>query len=162
MYKEIFDKSTDGMLIIENDRFVDCNNAVVKMLRYDNKKQVIDTHPSELSPKFQADGRLSLEKADECIEHALKTGSSTFEWIHLRANGEPFWVEVVLTNMSTKDKVIVLTVWREIGEKKSLEEQNSYQKMILTSVIDSSADLIFLQGLLQQRWNILRVQLIIL
>lgn len=143
MYQNIFNTSTDGMLIIENGIFVDCNDSVVKMLQYENKEQLLNTHPSELSPKFQPDGKSSFDKVEENAKYVLEHGSRTFEWVHLRADGTPFWVEVVLTDMSTADRVIFLTVWREIGEKKRLEEKNTYQHMILTSVLNSSVDLIF-------------------
>lgn len=143
IYKNIFEKSTDGMLIIQNDKFVDCNNSVVKMLHYANKKQLLNTHPSELSPEYQADGRKSYDRVEENAKIVLEKGSHTFEWIHLRSNGEPFWVEVVLTDMSTEIDVIFLVVWREIGEKKLLEEKNSYQQMLLNSVLNSSIDLIY-------------------
>ena len=143
MYRNIFNISTDGMLIIEDGIFVDCNDSVVKMLQYKNKEELLNTHPSELSPKFQPDGLSSYEKVEDNTKYVLEHGSRTFEWVHLRANGEPFWVEVVLTDMSIDDKLIFLTVWREIGEKKRLEEKNNYQHMLLTSVLDSNDDLIF-------------------
>ena len=143
MYQNIFEKSTDGMLIIEDGKFINCNNAVVKMLRYKNKEQLLNTHPYELSPKYQSDGRTSFERVQENAEIVMKNGTHTFEWIHLRSNGEPFWVEVVITDISKANKGLSLVVWREIGKKKQLEEANIYQQMILTSVLNSTNDLIF-------------------
>jgi len=145
MYREIFKKSADGMLIVENDKFIDCNDSVVEMLKYNNKQELLDTHPSELSPPMQPGGVSSFDKANEMIQKVLANGSHSFEWIHLRANGEPFWVEVVATKMSEDDSkdLILLVVWREIGEKKRLEEENSYQHMLLNAVLNSSVDLIF-------------------
>lgn len=101
-YETIFQKSTDGMLIIADGKFVDCNNATVNMLGYTNKEQLLNTHPSELSPEFQPDGRTSYEKAEDNSKFVLEHGSRTFEWVHTRANGENFWVEVVLTDISEK------------------------------------------------------------
>ncbi|MBC8237125.1 MAG: PAS domain S-box protein [Helicobacteraceae bacterium] len=143
MYQDIFEKSTDGMLIIEDDRFIDCNDSVVKMLRYEKKEQLLNTRPHELSPKYQSDGRTSVERVEENKKYVLEHGSMTLEWIHLRSDGEPFWVEVVLTDMSTDNKIVLLVVWREIGEKKRLEEENSYQHMLLESVLHSTKDVIF-------------------
>lgn len=143
LYKDIFEKSTDGMLIIKDNKFVECNPSVVKMLQYESKDQLLNTHPSELSPEFQPDGRSSYEKVEENTAYVLKHGNRTFEWVHLRANGEPFWVEVVLTDISTDQNMIFLTVWREIGEKKELEAEKAYQSMILNSVINATPDLIF-------------------
>lgn len=86
-YKIIFEKSTDGMLIIEDGKFIDCNYATVKMLGYKDKNELLNTHPSELSPEFQPDGRTSFEKAEENTKVVLEQGQRTFEWVHTRSNG---------------------------------------------------------------------------
>lgn len=143
MLDKIFQNAADGMLIIKNGIFIECNDATVKMLGYENKEQVINTHPSELSPEFQDNGRSSIEMADYNIKIAIEEGSNTFEWIHLRANGDQFWVEVVLSNISNSDSTLILVTWREISHRKRLEKQNEHQKMLLDSVINSSMDLIF-------------------
>jgi len=38
-------KSGDAILIIKNGKFVDCNNATVKMLRYKNKEELFKYTP---------------------------------------------------------------------------------------------------------------------
>ncbi|NOX65961.1 MAG: PAS domain S-box protein [Chlorobi bacterium] len=117
-YRELFEKSDDAILIIENDKFVDCNAATVRMLRYKNKEELLYTHPSELSPEFQPDGRSSFEKAMEILDIAIKKGSHRFEWYHQKADGEVFPVEVLLTVVSVdENKKILHTVWRDITEK---------------------------------------------
>ena len=81
-YKKLFQRSADAILIIRGDKFVDCNDATVRMLKYTSKTEVLNTHPSQLSPEYQPDGRLSYEKANEMIESAFKYGSHRFEWDH--------------------------------------------------------------------------------
>jgi PAS domain S-box-containing protein len=109
-------------LVIEDNTFVDCNKAVVKMLGYKNKKELLNTHPSELSPEKQPDGRYSFEKAQEMIALAIKNGSNHFEWIHTRANGENFPVEVWLSSFKFKNKTLINTIWRDLTEKKKAEQ----------------------------------------
>lgn len=121
-YKELFEKSSDAILIIEGDQFVDCNQATVEMLRYENKGQVLRTHPSELSPPFQPDGRSSFEKANEMISIAFERGSHRFEWDHKRADGEVFPVEVLLTALKERGRRVLHVVWRDITERKRLEQ----------------------------------------
>ncbi len=122
LYRELFELSADAILIIEGDAFVDCNPAAVEMLRYGTKEEVLRAHPSALSPPHQPDGRPSFEKANEMIALAFERGSHRFEWDHLRADGEVFPVEVLLTAMSRRDGGPILhTVWRDITERKRLE-----------------------------------------
>ena len=129
-YRSLFELSDDAILVIENEKFVDCNRAVVKMLGYKNKKELLNTHPSELSPLKQPDGRLSYEKAGVMMALALKNGSHHFEWIHTKANGENFPVEVWLSSLKYKGKTLINTIWRDLTEKKKAEN------LILKSIIE--------------------------
>jgi PAS domain S-box-containing protein len=119
-YRDLFEKSADAILIINNGKFIDCNQATVKMLGYNDKKELLKTHPSELSPDIQPDGKSSLEKADEMMKIALEKGSYRFEWNHRKANGEVFPVEVLLTAINTdENNKILYTVWRDITIRKN-------------------------------------------
>lgn len=122
-YRELFERSSDAILIIEGETFVDCNQATVEMLRYASREQVLRTHPSELSPEVQPDGRQSFEKANEMIRIAFERGSHRFEWDHMRADGEVFPVEVLLTAVEEGGKRTLHVVWRDITERKRLEDR---------------------------------------
>ncbi len=129
-YQELFERSADAILIIEDDRFVDCNRAAVAMLRCASREQVLQTHPSELSPPTQPDGRSSFEKANEMMALAKRHGSHRFEWQHKRRDGEVFPVEVLLTAVEGGSKSCIHVVWRDISERWQLEEQvRQSQKM---------------------------------
>lgn len=45
-YRILFEKSKDAILIIENEKFIDCNQAAVDMLGYKNKTEFLKMHPS--------------------------------------------------------------------------------------------------------------------
>ena len=126
-YKTLFDKSADAMLIIVNDKFVDCNMATVEMLDYRNKQELLNTHPSVLSPPTQPDGRDSFEKANEMMAIALDKGSHRFEWEYKRYNGEVFPVEVLLTAIPSDAGTMIHVVWRDITDRKKAHELITYQ-----------------------------------
>ena len=129
-YRELFERSADANLVIDGDTFVDCNEATVKMLRYANREELLQTHPSELSPEYQPDGRISFEKANDMMAKAFAQGSHRFEWNHQRADGEVFPVEVLLTSVPVGDRKVLHVAWREISERKQLEEELRHaQKM---------------------------------
>ncbi len=129
-YRDLFEASADANLIIDGDTFIDCNAATVEMLGYNSKEELLQTHPSQLSPEYQEDGRLSFEKANEILALAMEKGSHRFEWLHKKADGEIFPVEVLLTAVSLGNRKILHTVWRDITERKRLEtELRQAQKM---------------------------------
>ena len=128
-YKDLFEKSDDPILIIENNKFVDCNNSTVKLLRYKSKDELLNTHPSDISPEFQADGSSSFEKAEKMMLVAMQKGSNRFEWHHKKADGEIFPVEVLLTAITIDDNnKILYTVWRDITKRKQAEDE-LYERM---------------------------------
>ncbi len=125
-FKDFFEHSGDAFLIVDNGMFIDCNNATIKLLGYEDKEEVIHHSPSAFSPERQPDGRLSSEKADEMTTLAFAAGSNRFEWSHLKADGSEFPVEVLLTPMTLENRVVLHVIWRDLTERKQLElrEQN--------------------------------------
>jgi len=138
-YRILFEKSKDAILIIENEKFVDCNQATIDMMGYKNKIELLKTHPSELSPDYQPDGKDSFIKAKEMMNIALEYGSHRFEWDHIRANGEVFPVEVLLTTISNQEGTQVInTVWRDITNRKQAEKARQEEKETLSTILEST------------------------
>ncbi len=145
-FRTFFERTAEAYLILEDSMFVDCNQAAVEMLGASSREEVTNTHPSHLSPEFQPDGRPSAEKADEMIQIALERGSHRFEWVHRRVDGIDFPVEVLLTSVSVGGRTILLSGWREIAERKRLEQQlqsdlerRGYQVRVSTQIAQEIA-----------------------
>ncbi len=122
-FLDVMQSSRDAILLIDGDKFVDCNEATARMLGYPTRNEFMKTHPSELSPPMQPDGRSSFEKAAEMMRTALERGFNKFEWEHRRANGEDFPVEVSLTSIVLHGKNVLHCVWHDLTEKKRAEKQ---------------------------------------
>ncbi|MBC2704852.1 PAS domain-containing hybrid sensor histidine kinase/response regulator [Desulfobacula sp.] len=146
-YRILFEKSKDAILIIENEKFVDCNQSAVDMLGYKNKTEFLKTHPSELSPDNQPDGENSFVKAKRMLDLALKNGSHLFEWDHTRANGEVFPVEVLLTTISNQEgNRKIHTIWRDITHRRKEEKARQKEKETLSTILESTPHGIALIG----------------
>ncbi len=122
-FQNIFNKATDGIFILVNGVLADCNDAIVNILQYETKNDILNLTPSQLSPALQPDGENSLEKSYEMIKIAIQKGSNNFEWVHLRADGSEFWADITLTDISRDDDKIIHVVFRDITEKKILENE---------------------------------------
>ncbi len=121
-FRRLFEDSADAMLLIDDGRFVECNAAAVAMLRMGSRDELLNHRPAELSPPTQADGTPSVEKARMLMTKALELGSLRFEWLHRRADGEVFPVEILLTTIEQHGRRLIHTVWRDITERKRAEE----------------------------------------
>ncbi|SCZ10478.1 PAS domain S-box protein [Alkaliphilus peptidifermentans] len=129
-YKFIFEKSTDAILIIENSRFIDCNEAALKMFGLDKKEQLIGFNPLEISPIYQPCGKKSVDKGKDMFRKALKNGSHIFEWEHIYKKTEvTFFAEILLIALKTEGNNMFYALVRNITERKremgQLEEREN-------------------------------------
>lgn len=123
VFRDLFDHSPDPCLLIEGDRFMECNNAAAGIMNFRSKQEILATHPSALSPETQPDGRPSKEKANEMMNIAFQKGVHRFEWLHRRATGELFPVEVTLAHMILRGKPMLYCIWRDLTEQKKAEDE---------------------------------------
>ena len=138
-YRILFEKSKDAILIIENGKFVDCNQATVDMLQYKDKTELLQAHPADLSPKTQPDGKDSFVKAEKMMNIALKNSSHRFEWEHQKKDGTTFPAEVVLTTSSRqKGKNIIYAIIRDITISKLSENALQKEKETLSAILESA------------------------
>ena len=122
-YRLLFDKSEDPILLISGTTFTVANQAAVNILGFNSEEELMNTHPSELSPPFQSDGAPSFEKAEEMIRKVHENGFNRFEWDYKNRNGLVFTVDISLTRIHTEGKDEILCIWRDITNQKRIEKQ---------------------------------------
>ncbi len=120
-FENIFQKSSDGILIIEEHKVIDCNESILKILEYNNKSKLIGLHPAQLCLKDNLDATFTADKVDELITLILKNGYHTFECVKLNKNGQNLWLEVVATKIVQNGKDIIHSVFRDISQRKRTE-----------------------------------------
>jgi diguanylate cyclase (GGDEF)-like protein/PAS domain S-box-containing protein len=120
-FQRIFESSPDPVWIIENNTFVDCNDAAVALLGYHSREALLNTHPSQLSPPQQPCGTDSYDKAERMMALAVRNGVHRFEWVHLRADGQPFDAEVTLARLEVGGRHAIYCTWRDISARKAAE-----------------------------------------
>ena len=136
-FRKLFEDSAEATLILENDRFIDCNRAAQAMLGLESRDQIRNVPPSEISPELQPDGRRSDEKAREMIATAFERGSHLFEWLHVGPRGKPFLAEVMLTPILQKDRRLLHVVWSDITDRKRLSEELDAHRAHLEELVES-------------------------
>jgi PAS domain S-box-containing protein len=153
-YRDLFTLSTDASLILKGDTFVDCNNAALKLLGMDDKKELIGLSPVDISPEFQSDGVRSEVKSLENISNAMKKKQGRFEWLHQNKQGGLLPIEVVLTKIDEEANSHLFVVWRDISERKKYETELKAaleEKEILLSEVHHRVknNLAIISGLMQ-------------
>ncbi len=129
-YRSLFERSADAILIMEDNRFIDCNEAACEALGADNKSAVLEMEPWQISPELQPDGTPSVAAQKQNLAIAMEQGTHRFEWEHRRIDGTTFPVEVMLTVLSRDSHTYLHATWRDISERKRLESELRHaQKM---------------------------------
>jgi PAS domain S-box-containing protein len=126
-FRSLFDLSPDPVWLIEDNRFIDCNQAAVNILGYNNKEAILNTHPAELSPTFQPDGVESFAKAERMLKLAKTKDVHRFEWVHTDINGTNLFVEVTLSQIEVENKPLIFCAWRDISALKESEKIKGHQ-----------------------------------
>ena len=142
-FETLFEHSSDAHLLFDETGIIDCNNAAIAMLRGQSKTEVLALHPAVLSPTYQTDGRLSLEKCVEMDALAHEKGHHRFEWTHRKMDGETFPVEVSLTPVVLKKKPALLVVWHDLTERKRAEEDLRQSHAKLAALIEGIPDILY-------------------
>ena len=120
-FELLFEHSVIGSLIIEDGKFVQCNQKSVEMLGCSSKDELLHISPDKISPQYQADGRLSSEKVTDMIQMALDKGSNHFEWLHQKVDGKLFLADINLSSIMLNGKKVLYTSWRDITEENNLK-----------------------------------------
>ncbi len=134
----IFEGSNDAISLLEGQKFFDCNHRTVEMFGLENKNELFNLHPIDLSPPVQSDGRPSSLAASEYIARALEKGKAHFEWLHCRRNGDIFPAEILLSAFDYHGKKILQATIRDLTERKQNERRLMRSEYLLKLAQESS------------------------
>ncbi len=141
-FRLLFERSADAMFLMDGKKFIDCNNAAVEMMKCSSRSELLDIHPSEISPERQRDGRSSREKSEEMIKKAFEKGTHKFEWIRRRSNGEEFPVMITLTTIPWKGEQILHVIVKDITERKVAEKSLLESRELYRNLVENLNDII--------------------
>jgi len=120
LYKSLFEAANDAIFILQEDRFVDCNEKTLEFFGC-TKIQILNQPPYKLSPPFQPDGTSSKEKALQKINAALNGIPQFFEWKHQKLDKTLFDAEVSLNKLELASGIYLQAIVRDISDRKNQE-----------------------------------------
>lgn len=120
-FEMLFNDTSDAIILIKDGKFIEANCAVIELLKYKNKKDLLNTTAGTLAPIYQPDGELSTLKMKRLLAECLEIGTIRFEWQTKDLEGNVFWMEVVATKIVYGKEEISHLLYRNINAKKLLE-----------------------------------------
>ncbi len=122
LFENIYNKSADGVILINNGILSSCNESTIKILKY-KENEILNKTIDELSPPKQPCGVDSKQRAEEYINKSLKDGVVNFEWVFTNGSNENIWTEIVFTVIEIEERKVIHAVIRDITNRKYLEQK---------------------------------------
>ena len=137
-YKSIFNNSSDAIYfhIVKNDgapgNFCEVNDAACEMLGY-SREEFMNMTPDDI------DSSDSLKHSPEIIRRLLQHKQVRFEAVHVKKNGEKVPVEINTRLIEEGSGKRVVSIVRDISERKARENELKLYKEIVSTINDPMA-----------------------
>ncbi|WP_407356671.1 PAS domain S-box protein [Methanolobus sp. WCC5] len=136
-YRTIFNSTSEAIFILDasTGKIIDVNDAMLKMYGCSGKEKVLKHNIWDLSANIDL---YTEENALEHIKKSIEEGPQVFEWLARKENGDTFWVEVSLKRTEIGGEDRVLSVVRDINERKIAGEQLKKRKEMLDMALEAT------------------------
>ncbi|MFQ6022323.1 MAG: PAS domain S-box protein [Acidiferrobacterales bacterium] len=121
-YRLLFESANDGILMIKDDRFTNCNVKALEMIGLP-RSQIIGHTPWAISPRTQRDGRDSEAEGLEILRQAYAGKPMVYEWVYSKGDHSLIDIEVSLGIVQIEDTPALLCFWRDITERKQAQRE---------------------------------------
>ncbi len=121
-FRKLFDLSPDAIFVHSFDeegynKFLEVNNVACERYGY-TREEFLNLTPSDISAVQPEQSKNMKNVRKELI----RKGHIVFEWLHVTKSGKMFPVEVSSTLFNYRGKKAVLSIVRDISERKKAEE----------------------------------------
>lgn len=120
MFRAVFEKANDGMLLLEGVTCIACNPAASAMFGQEGA-QLAGRTLWDLSPPSQAGGLPSKVKGLPLLRAAQQGKEVTFRWSYVRASCSTFETQVSLSALEVGERKLLLAILREFTGQEDAE-----------------------------------------
>ncbi|MBI4793062.1 MAG: PAS domain S-box protein [Deltaproteobacteria bacterium] len=137
-YRAIYNAPSDAIFIHDaiSGQLLDVNQTMLQMYGY-SREEALHLSVEDMSA---GDPLASRQESEHNIKNAIEQGPQVFTWHARRKNGELFWVEVALKYTRFNDRQLVISVVRDITDRKKAEEALAAEKERLAVTLRSIGD----------------------
>ncbi|MDJ0836559.1 MAG: ATP-binding protein [Acidobacteriota bacterium] len=154
-FRTLFDQSADAILVSTEERFLDCNKAMLDMLGLESKEVFLAMLPGDIVPEELPEEIETYHGLEHYFDLARSEGSQYFEWANKRIDGEVFPTEIVITSFTLNGENVMHMVLRDITERKKTESILKVTQQQLVETAHSAGMAEIATGVLHNIGNIL-------
>jgi two-component system sensor histidine kinase/response regulator len=120
-FQTLFETNTDGIVILDQRGFTDCNPATLEMFHLNRVEDFLARRPEDLGELNQPCGTPSYVLAQRQIQEAVEKGHTLFDWTARRPDGSTFPAEIALHAMNLDGRPVIQAIMRDISAPKEAE-----------------------------------------
>ncbi len=112
-----------AVIVIDNGKYIQCNEAAVRLFHARTPADLIGTTPIDHSPEYQPDGSKSSKDAESLIADALGGTTVRFDWLHRRIDGVLFNARITIKPITHENHTyLILTLINNTQQAKIIGE----------------------------------------
>ncbi|MFT4958063.1 MAG: PAS domain S-box-containing protein [Halobacteriales archaeon] len=136
--KALFDGIPEAVFVADSEgQFTAVNETACDRLGYD-KEELVGKTPKEIV------GKEFENRIEEQVDRVLEEGIVTFESIHVTSDGDRIPVEIIATPIEYFGERRILSVARDISERKTSERRLAREKELFGAFSEAYPDIAFL------------------
>jgi len=143
-YRNIFNSTHNGIFLYNRDTgaIIDVNRAAIDMYGY-SKEELMKMRAGTLGT---GDILHSREAASDWFRKARESGYELFQWLARHKDGTEFWVEVELKTVQFNGEETIISVERNIHDRKMAEEKLKESEASYRDLFNHGIDAIYIQN----------------
>lgn len=135
----IFERTNDGVLVLENRRCIACNDNALVMLGQSREK-LVSGWPIAFQLAADDSGNSLADALSEIYERSTSGSVEVLEAMLHRECGDAFWAEVTMSSFCMKGGGHVLVVVRDVTSRKKFEAELRRHRDFLDNIINAVPD----------------------
>ncbi|BAU58073.1 diguanylate cyclase/phosphodiesterase with PAS/PAC sensor [Halorhodospira halochloris] len=143
-FRMLFEESRQPLTLMDQQGyFTAANPAALEQFQLPGPDSLIGRPLTDFAPQQQADGRSSSEYAEDMCQQTLRCGGYECEWQCIRPNGQPFDAMLVLTAIHYEEHPILHVAWKDITQRKAIENQLRINEQKFRTFVEDANDIIY-------------------
>jgi PAS domain S-box-containing protein len=141
-YQTLFETNSDAVVILDDKKFTDCNQATLSLFGMDSINTFLDTPIPQLGTPIQANGVTAYDHAMRAIRQAQNQGHAVLDWQGKRLDGSVFTAEIALHAMRLEGRPVIQAIIHDVSKRRAAEAAKEAAREAALSMAQAKSEFV--------------------